>query len=1046
MKLVDLCIRRPVFATMLIAFLVALGAFSYRKLAVDLFPNIDFPIVTVTTTLKGASVEEMESGVTKPIEEAVNTIEGIDELRSVTKEGLSQVIVIFVLERNREAAAQDVRDKVAAIVSRLPEGTDTPVVDKFDVESSPILSVAVAGNRSLREVTEIARKQVKEDLETLRGVGSVTLLGGLERAINVDVDTDKLAAYNIPIQQVKAALRAQNLEIPSGHVDQGAKELVLRTMGRIDRVEDFKQLIVGNVRGRPITIGDVGTVSDGAVEPRTLARLDGNTAVSLMIRKQSGTNTVDVIDRVKQRLEELHAVLPGDITLQVIRDHSRFVKKSIQEVQFHLVLAAVLVSLTVMLFIANWRATLIAAVAIPTSIISTFTLMQLMGFTINNITMLGLVLATGIVIDDAVVVLENIFRHAEEKGESPMSAAAGATREISLAVMATTLSLVVIFLPVAFMSGRVGRFFNSYGITVACAILVSLLVSFTLTPMLCSRFLRVKRVVPGGAGSKGFGIYTAIDRVYGVILRWSLRHRWAIVALSVVTVCSTVPLFRAVGKDFLPQDDQSEFEVIVQTPEGYSLARSDAAFNDLEAKLRTLPGVTHLLTTIGDSSGRLKAGEGPVTEGSIYVRLADLGQRPLSQFETMEKARLLLAQYPDLRASVQNVNIFMGGGQRYTEIELDLRGPSLEKLEAYSNRIMAGMRAIPGIVDVDTTLSVRQPELRVQINRQKASDLGIKVEDVASTLRTLVGGEPVTKFKEEQDQYDVWLRAQLPNRADAHALDDLSVATPSSGLVRMANLANLAEERGPAQIDRYMRQRKVTIVANLDHLPLSVAIAKIQPVLDRLELPSTYTAEFSGRAKALGETGSNFALAFVLSLLFMYMILAAQFESFLHPITILLALPLSVPFALVSLLLMGDTLNIYSVLGLFMLFGIVKKNGILQIDYTNTLRAQGMARDAAILEANHVRLRPILMTTVMLVAGMIPIALGRGPGSASRASMAKVIIGGQTLCLLLSLLLTPVAYSLFDDLGRLRGMARVAAGVRRLWERLPVPSNGRSRA
>jgi hydrophobic/amphiphilic exporter-1 (mainly G- bacteria), HAE1 family len=1045
MKLVDLCIRRPVFATMLIAFLVALGAFSYRKLAVDLFPNIDFPIVTVTTTLKGASVEEMESGVTKPIEEAVNTIEGIDELRSVTKEGLSQVIVIFVLERNREAAAQDVRDKIAAIVSRLPEGTDTPVVDKFDVESSPILSVAVAGNRSLREVTEIARKQVKEDLETLRGVGSVTLLGGLERAINIDVDTDKLAAYNIPIQQVKAALRAQNLEIPSGHVDQGAKELVLRTMGRIDRVEDFKQLIVGNVRGRPITIGDVGTVSDGAVEPRTLARLDGNTAVSLMIRKQSGTNTVDVIDRVKQRLEELHAVLPGDITLQVIRDHSRFVKKSIHEVEFHLVLAAVLVSLTVMLFIANWRATLIAALAIPTSIISTFTLMQLMGFTINNITMLGLVLATGIVIDDAVVVLENIFRHAEEKGESPMSAAAGATREISLAVMATTLSLVVIFLPVAFMSGRVGRFFNSYGITVACAILVSLLVSFTLTPMLCSRFLRVQRTVPG-AGSKGLGIYAAIDRIYGVILRWSLRHRWAIVAVSVATVCTTVPLFRAVGKDFLPQDDQSEFEVIVQTPEGFSLTRSDAAFTDLEAKLRTLPGVTHLLTTIGDSSGRLKAGEGPVTEGSIYVRLADLGQRPLSQFETMEKARLLLAQYPDLRASVQSVNIFMGGGQRYTEIELDLRGPSLEKLEAYSNRIMTGMRAIPGIVDVDTTLSVRQPELRVQINRQKASDLGIKVEDVASTLRTLVGGEPVTKFKEEQDQYDVWLRAQLPNRADAHALDDLSVATPSSGLVRMANLANLAEERGPAQIDRYARQRKVTIVANLDHLPLSVAIAKIQPILDNLELPSTYTAEFSGRAKALGETGSNFALAFVLSLLFMYMILAAQFESFLHPITILLALPLSIPFALVSLLLMGDTLNIYSVLGLFMLFGIVKKNGILQIDYTNTLRAQGMARDAAILEANHVRLRPILMTTVMLVAGMIPIALGRGPGSASRASMAKVIIGGQTLCLLLSLLLTPVAYSLFDDLGRLRAVARVAAGVRRLWERLPVPSNGRSRA
>jgi len=1046
MKLVDLCIRRPVFATMLIAFLVALGAFSYRKLAVDLFPNIDFPIVTVTTTLKGASVEEMESGVTKPIEEAVNTIEGIDELRSVTKEGLSQVIVMFVLERNREAAAQDVRDKVAAISSQLPEGTDAPVVDKFDVESSPVISIAVAGKRNLREVTEIARKQVKEDLETLRGVGSVTLVGGLERAINITIDADKLAAYNIPVQQVKAALRSQNLEIPSGHVDQGAKELVLRTMGRLDRVEDFKQLIVGNVRGRPLTIGDVAAVTDSYVEPRNMARLDGNPAVSLLVRKQSGTNTVEVIDHIKDRLEQLTSVLPPDMTLQVVRDHSRFIKKSIHEVEFHLVLASVLVSLTVMLFMANLRATLIAAVAIPTSIISTFTLMQMMGFTINNITMLGLVLATGIVIDDAVVVLENIFRHAEERGEPPMRAAAAATKEISLAVMATTLSLVVIFLPVAFMSGRVGRFFNSYGITVACAIMVSLLVSFTLTPMLCSRYLRVKQILPGRGGSRNFGFYSAIDRGYGAILRWSLRHRWVIVALSVIVVWSTVPLFKVVGKDFLPQDDQSEFEVIVQTPEGFSLARTDASFRELEDKLRTLPGVSHVLSTIGDSTGRLKAGEGPVTEGSVYVRLADLGQRPLSQFEVMGQARTLLTQYPDLRASVQNVNMFMGGGQRYTEIELDITGPSLEKLEQYSNQLMAGMRTIPGIVDVDTTLSVRQPELRVQINRQKASDFGIKVQDIAATLRTLVGGEPVTKFKEEQDQYDVWLRAQLPNRNDPHALSDLTISTPSGELVKLANLATLTEERGPSQIDRYSRQRKVTIVANLDRLPLSAAVAQIQKVLAGLDLPATYHAEFSGRAKALGETGSNFGVAFILSLLFMYMILAAQFESFLHPITILLALPLSIPFALLSLVLLGDTLNIYSVLGLFMLFGIVKKNGILQIDYTNTLRAQGMPRDAAILEANHVRLRPILMTTVMLVAGMIPIALGRGPGAASRASMAKVIIGGQTLCLVLSLLLTPVAYSLFDDLGRSRVFARAAEWAREMMGRLPALTNGRTRA
>lgn len=1044
MKLVDICIRRPVFATMLIAFLVALGAFSYRELAVDLFPNIDFPIVSITATLKGASVEEVESGLTKPIEEAINTIEGIDELNSVSKEGVSHLFVIFDLERNREQAAQDVREKVAAVVSQLPEGTDPPVVAKWDVEASPIISIAVGGNRNLREVTELARKHVKEDLETLRGVGSISLVGGLERAVQIDVDTDKLAAYGLSIQQVKGALRSQNVEIPSGHVDQGSKELVLRTMGRMLKVDDFKQLIVGNTQGRPIMIGDIGSVTDGFVEPRTMTRLDGKPAVSLLIRKQTGTNTVEVIDRIKARLAEVAGTMPSDISMQIVRDHSRFIKLSIHEVQFHLILAAILVSLTVMLFISNIRATVIAAIAIPTSIISTFTLMSLMGFTLNNITMLALVLSTGIVIDDAVVVLENIFRYAEEKGMSAMQAASVATKEISLAVMATTMSLVVIFLPVAFMSGRVGRFFNSYGITVACSILVSLLVSFTLTPMLCSRFIKLKR--DHTAKAKGLGVYAAIDSAYGTILRWSLRHRWPIVVLSFVTAASTIPLFDAVGKDFLPQDDQSEFEVIVQTPPGYSLSRSEGVFKELEARLRTLPTVTHLLTTIGDATGRLRAGEGPVTQGSVYVRLEELDARSISQFAVMEKARVLLAEFPDLRTSVQSINMFMSGGQRYTEIEIYLTGPSLEKLDRYSNQIMSGMRKIPGIVDVDTTLSVRQPEMRVNINRSKASSFGIKVQDIAATLRTLVGGEPVTKYKEEQEQYDVWLRAQAPNRHDQDALEDLTIATPNGALVKLSNLATLNEERGPAQIDRYNRQRKVTIVANLQNLALSEAIDKIRPILDALDLPPQYNFEFQGRAKALRESMSNFGVAFLLSVIFMYMILAAQFESFLHPITILLALPLSIPFALLSLLLLGDTLNLYSILGLFMLFGIVKKNGILQIDYTNTLRAEGMGRDEAILQANHVRLRPILMTTVMLVVGMIPIALGQGPGSSSRASMAKVIIGGQSLCLLLTLLLTPVAYSLFDDLGQLKLFARLRRSARRLVAYLPLPTNGRTRA
>ena len=1041
MKIVDLCIRRPVATTMFISLLVVLGWFSYRRLAVDLFPNIDFPIITVTTTLSGASVEEMESSVTKPLEEALNTIEGIDELHSTTSEGVSNIIVYFNLERNGEAGAQDVRDKVSTVLSQLPPGTDSPIVAKFDIEGTPILSIVVSGNRDLREITEIAKKQIKEDIETQRGVGSVSLIGGLERAINIILDTDRLVAYGLSIDQVKAAIRGQNIEIPGGRVDQGKKELILRTMGRVERAEDFRDLIVGSAQGRPLTIGDLGIVEDTFVEPRNMARLDGHPAVTLLVRKQTGTNTVEVINTVKRRLATIQSVLPPDIQTQVIRDQSRFIQRSIDEVKFHLVLAGILVSLTVMLFISNLRATLICAVAIPTSVIATFTVMRWLGFTINNVTMLALVLATGIVIDDAVVVLENIFRYMEEKGVTALQAASQATSEISLAVLATTFSLVVIFLPVAFMEGQVGRFFNSYGVTVAVSILVSLVVSFTLTPMLCARYLKM---TPRAHASQR-GVYASIDRAYGLLLRWSLRHRWVIVLLSLLVMASTVPLFAAVGKDFLPHDDQSEFEVTVQTPEGFSLERTDETMRGIEARLHGLPHVTHLLTSIGDVSGRLRAGEGSVTTGSVYVRLAELEDRDLSQTDVMKQARAIMSEYPDLRSSVQNVNLFVSGGQRFSDLEFDLSGPSLAKLETYSSALMERMRAAGGLVDIDTTLSVRQPELRVAIRRDKAAIFGINVRDIASALRTLIGGEPISTFREEQDQIDVWLRAQRANRNDPRAIGDVTIATPSGALVRLANLASLSEERGPAQIDHLNRQRKVTLVANLDGVPLGTAVERVRAIVAGLELPPTYGIVFGGRAKSLGESGSNFLIAFALSFVFMYMILAAQFESFVHPITILLALPLSIPFALASLFLLHETLNIYSVLGLFMLFGIVKKNGILQIDYTNTLRAQGMARDPAIVQANHVRLRPILMTTVMLVAGMIPIALGRGPGSGSRASMAKVIIGGQSLCLLLTLLMTPVAYSLFDDLGHAHPVARARAWLRARWARRRV-ANGRTPA
>jgi HAE1 family hydrophobic/amphiphilic exporter-1 len=1047
MRFADVFIRRPVFATMLIASLVVLGLFSYARLGLDLFPNIDFPIVTVTTTLKGASVEEMETGVTKVIEEAVNTIEGIDELHSVTKEGLSSLVVQFVLEKSRDIAAQDVRDKVASVLAQLPVGTDPPVIDKFDVDAVPVMSIALSGRRSLREVTELARKQVKEDIETLSGVGQVLMLGGQERAINIYVDPDRLTAQGLSIGAVRTAIQQQNLELPGGRLDQTRRELVVRTMGRIEHVPEFADLIVAHQGDRPLRVRDIGWAEDGVVEPRTLTRLNGEHAVQLVVRKQSGTNTVEVIDRVKAELDRLRPVLPADIDVRVIRDQSTFIKASIETVRLHMWLGALLVAGTVLLFMRDWRSTLVAGVAIPTSIVSTFTFMHYMGFTLNNLTMLGLVLAVGIVIDDAVVVLENVFRHVEEEGTPPMRAASVGTAEIALAVMATTLSLVIIFLPVAFMAGRVGRFFHSFGLTVAAAILISLVVSFTLTPTLSARLLRRR----GGAAAHGGRLYLALEAGYGRVLRWSLAHRWAIVALAVASLAATVPLFGAVGKTFLPQDDQSEFEISVRTPGGFTLAETARLFAELEQRVQRLRGVTDVLTTIGDQSGRVKPGEGDVTTGSLYVRLVDLRARDFSQFDVMADAREMLKDFPDLRTSVQGVNPLASGGQRIADVELNLRGPDLDRLQEYADRLMAGMRTLPGLVDVDTTVAVRTPELRLAIDREKASDLGLNVQDIAATVQTYVAGQPVSKFKEGDEQYDIWLRAEAGKRRTPQDVYDLTVRAQGGQLVRLGNVVRLREELGPAEIDRTDRQRTVTIVANLlPSLPLATAVAHTNRVAASLDMPPLYNVTWGGRAKTLAESNANFGLAFLLSIVFMYMVLAAQFESFLHPVTIMLALPLTVPFALLSLVLLGEALNIYSMLGLFMLFGVVKKNGILQIDYTNTLRGRGVARDAAILEANRVRLRPILMTTLMLVVGMVPIALGRGPGSGSRGSLARVIIGGQALSLLITLLITPVAYSLFDDLGRWlpARLGRLRRSGRAVARAVPLdgPDAGRRRA
>ena len=1016
MTISEVCIRRPVFTWVLVAVPVVLGAVSYGRLGVDLFPNVEFPVCSVTTVLQGASVEEMESSVTKPIEDIINTISGIDELRSTTQEGVSVVTVQFQLSKNGDVGAQEVRDKVGTILNNLPEGTQTPIIDKFETDAMPVLTVVVSGPRDFREVTEMARKRIKERLETVDGVGAVSLIGGRTRAVNVIVDTDRMAAYGLSVEDVRSALLRQNLEVPGGRIDQGPRELVLRTLGRLETAEQFADLIVANHGGYPIRIRDVGRAEEGVEEPRTTARLDGQNAVSLVIQKQSGTNTVKVADTIRARLEEVQAALPPDIKVELIRDQSRFIRNSIEEVKFHLLLAAALVSATILLFIRDWRTTVIATLAIPTSIIPTFLFMSYMGFTLNNITMLGLILAIGIVIDDAVVVHENIFRHMEEHGLDAMEAARIGTREIALPVLATSLSLVVIFLPIAFMGGIVGRFFSSFGTTVAFAVVMSLFVSFTLTPMLCSRFLKLDPSEAGHAKSKSGFFYRIIDGAYGRTIRGALHPIGigVVLALTVATIASTVPIGAIMGFTLIPRDDQSEYEVSVITPEGYTLDRTDALLRELEGRLREMPGTLHLFTTVGEiTGGRAVKGQGDVTRGTIYVSMKDLEHRDYSQFAVQQEVREMLADYPDLRASVNDVSAFQGGRRPQT-FQINLAGPELDKLSEYADELVAGLEEAGGITDLDTTLSLRKPEVRVAIDREAASDLGVPVKTIADTLQVLVGGQPVTNFKDGGEQYDVWLRAQAADRASVREITQMSIPSPTAGLVRLSSLAELSESRGPTEIERLDRERIVTVLGNPETIPLGEAVSRATAILEGMDLPPQYSYILSGQAKTMGETVGFILVAVGLSVLFMYLILAAQFESWMQPIAILMALPVTVPFGLLSLVLFETPMDLYAMFGLFMLIGIVKKNGILQVDATNQLRARGMPRRPAIVEANHTRLRPILMTTVMLVAAMVPIALGQGPGSGARASMAKVIIGGQMLSLVLALVVTPVFYILLD--------------------------------
>ena len=902
MSLSDVCIRRPVFTWVLVAVPVVLGLVAYNELSVDLFPKIDFPVISISAALPGASAEEMESSVTKRLEEVINTISGIDELRSITREGLTTIIVRFVLEKSGDVGAQEARDKISSVIRALPDGMDVPIVNKFDFDAAPIMTIGVSGRRDMREITEIAKRQIQEPLQTVAGVGNVFLTGGRSRAINIRVNTDQLRAHGVSVEEVRLALASQNIESPGGIVDQGQREMVLRTLGRIEKAEKFNELIVANRDGYSIRIKDIGVAEDSFEEPRSLSRLDGQNAVTLFVQKQSGTNTVAISDAVQRRIDKIRPALPSDMRVEMIQDQARFIRVSMDEVKFHLLMASILVGATILLFIRDWRTTIIATLAIPTSIIPTFLFMQYMDFSLNNITMLGLILSIGIVIDDAVVVHENIFRHMEEDGLDAMTASSLGTREIAVAVLATSLSLVVIFVPVAFMGGMVGRFFSSFGLTVAFAIMMSLFVSFTLTPMLCSRFLKLEKKVPGESHSKSGWFYRIADRFYGACLRWTLRHPWLTMAFCLLIVASTVPIAMKLGVNLVPRDDQSEFQVGFITPEGYTLERTNALITEIEGRLASLPGVVHRFVSIGEG-GSVK-GQGDVTRGSIYLRIKELEQRSFTQFDLMRRARVILRDYPDLRTSVSDVAAIGGGSNGDGRIfQISLQGPDIEQLGLYADTLKLKLRELKGLVDVDSTLSLRKPEIQVNIDRDRAMDLAIPVQAVANTLKTLVGGQIVSTYKEGSEQYDVWLRADKPFRANQKELESLSIPSPKVGQVELSRLASLSQQQGPSQIDRLNRQRTVTIMAHPDEVSLNDAVNYANQVVAEMNMPPEYQRVFGGQADMLSETAYYFMVALLLSITFMDLILAAQFESWIHPISILAGLPITIPFGLLSLLL-----------------------------------------------------------------------------------------------------------------------------------------------
>ena len=1028
---------------MLVMSLVVLGIFSFRELGVDLFPRADPATVNVTLSLPGASPDEMSSSVIEPMEQAISGVAGIDEISARISEGKANVTVRFVLERDLNEAVSDVREKVAAAIKSVPPELLPPVITKVDPDADPVMSLMVSsGTMSLRTLTELADKQVSRAIQTVNGVGQVTIAGSRAREIHIVVDIQKLNSFGLSMTQVRDAVIAENVEIPGGAVEQGKGQLLLRTMGRIDATDDFNNIVVATKNGTPIRVADLGYAEDSSERPTSSVWHGDKPAVLLDIRRAMGENTVAVIEGVRARLQTIERTLPKAVTLTVVRDDSKFIYASVASLEEHLIFGSLFAAIVVMVFIRNIRAVIIASLAIPASIIASFTLMRVMGFTLNNMTLLGITLAVGIVIDDAIVVLENIFRYIEEKNCTPFEAAIQGTREVALAVMATTLSLVVIFLPIAFMNGYAKRFINPFGWTMAFSILVSMIVSFTLTPMLSSRFLTISDGVADHK-TKERGFFHWLDGWYARQVTWALDHSGVIIAISVITFLFTFPLNRMVGRDFVPNEDMGEWTAHMDSPEGTSLeGTEELAFRVLK-DLQGIEGVAEIdpIVNPGGSGAAGGGGGGSATHFHFNFQAMPPDQRKRTQSQIIREVRQRLAKYPGSRPSISARNALGSGeGQGGFAISANILGPDLKQLADYSLKALEAAQHLPSLAEPKVMLSISNPEIHVAVDRRRAADLGVRMATIGNTLRLAVAGDDrISFYKEGQEQYPVKIRVLENQRRDAEQIGLLTVPS-ASGLVRIDNIAKIERGLGPSALQRSNRQFTVMMTSDVaaGHA-LDEASNDVRKMFAGLNLPPDMTFRLQGQSKILDETTANLIMAIGLAMIFVYMVLASQFESFVQPIVIMLVLPISVPFALFTLWATGRTLNLWSALGMLLLLGIVKKNSILQVDYANTLRATGMPIREAIVAACRTRLRPILMTTFAIIAGLIPTALGLGIGGGGRAAIAVTVIGGQSLCLFLTLLLVPVAYVKFDALEQnvmsrrwkaLIGRAKTATGLK----------------